>query len=157
MLQPRKLHLGCGSKILEGFVNVDILDLPGVDERRDLNLTPWPWGNQTFDEIIAKDLVEHLKITLVEFMNECWRLLVPGGTVYVKTPDAADLDLSFADPTHRWHLRKHSFANYLSRQGVDRWHYTDLPWMWIELSSDGHYVTCHAQPLKGARGEALCV
>ena len=113
-----KLHLGCGSKILPGFINVDILDLPGVNVRHDLNVRPWPWDDGSVTEIIAKDVVEHLKITLIEFMDECWRVLAPGGTVYVKTPDAGDIPLSYSDPTHRWHLTKYSFHNYLSLQGI---------------------------------------
>ena len=143
-----KLHLGCGSKILDGFVNVDILPSPGVNVQWDLNNRPWPWEDGSVIEIIAKDLVEHLEITLIKFMDECHRVLTPGGTVYIKTPDAADIDLSFTDPTHRWHLRKHSFANYLSLQGVERFHYTELPWLWLELDTDNHYITCHAQPIK---------
>ncbi len=82
-------------------------------------------------------------------MDECWRVLCPGGTVYIKTPDMRDFALSFTDPTHRWHLLTHSFHNYLSLQGIDNFHYTDRAWCWIALETDGHYIVCHAQPIKG--------
>jgi predicted SAM-dependent methyltransferase len=131
---------------MEGFTNVDILTLPEVDQHVDLNRLPWPWHDNTVEEIILKDVVEHLVPTIYQQLDECWRILRPGGTLYIKTPDAADLDLSFADGTHRWHFRKHTFANYTTIQGARKFGYTECPWSWMELSTDGHYIVAHGQP-----------
>lgn len=143
-----RLHLGCGSKILPEFVNVDILDLPGVDVQHDLNVLPWPWATATATEVIANHLIEHLSLGLLGFMDECWRVLRPGGTVYIKVPDAADPDLSWADPTHLRPYRRHSFINYLTLPGIEKFHYTERPWSLLEIKSDGKVIVCHATPVK---------
>ena len=39
-----KLNLGCGLLAEEGFLNVDILDLPTVDQVINLDVFPYPFG-----------------------------------------------------------------------------------------------------------------
>ena len=55
-----KLNLGAGKDILSGFLNHDIADLPGINSIHDLNKYPWPWEENSFDEILAMDILEHL-------------------------------------------------------------------------------------------------
>ncbi len=55
------------------------------------------------DIIVAEDLVEHLAISLIQFCEEAWRVLAPGGELFVRTPHHSG-DSSWIDPTHRWHL-----------------------------------------------------
>ncbi len=57
---PTKLNLGCGKVSKEGYWNVDIKKLDGVDEAVDLFTFPWPWPDNTFDEVYASHLVEHI-------------------------------------------------------------------------------------------------
>lgn len=142
-----RLHLGCGNVILPGFINVDILGLPGVNVRHDLNVMPWPWKNGTVCEIIANHVVEHLPCGLVKFMDEAWRLLMPGGTLYIEVPDAADPDLAWCDPTHVRPYRTHSFVNYFTLPGILNWHETDRAWSILHCSSDGHVVKFHGMPV----------
>ena len=42
MSKPIKLHLGCGTDIRAGWVNLDCAKLPGVDIVHDLNVLPLP-------------------------------------------------------------------------------------------------------------------
>jgi predicted SAM-dependent methyltransferase len=56
-----KLNIGCGKKILEGYVNLDKIKLPGVDVVQDLNKYPWEFQDNTFDEIYADNVMEHLE------------------------------------------------------------------------------------------------
>lgn len=142
-----RLHLGCGNKIVPGFINVDKLHLPGVDVQWDLNNLPWPWEDASVCEIIANHVVEHLSCGLVAFMDEAWRLLMPGGTLYIEVPDGADPDLAWCDPTHIRPYRPHSFKNYFTLPGILNWHETDKAWSILYCDSDGHVVKFHGMPV----------
>ena len=41
-----KIDLGCGSNKKEGYVGVDILDVPGVDYVTDLSKDPLPFDDR---------------------------------------------------------------------------------------------------------------
>jgi len=96
------LNLGAGNRIIEGAINHDLQRYrPEIDVAWDLNELPWPWEDESFDKILAIAVLEHLRLNLVESMNECWRLLRPGGVLYAKLPHW-QADGSYIDPTHYW-------------------------------------------------------
>src|SRR5271157_1162649 len=82
-----KLNLGCGHIPLEGYVNVDRRELPGVDVVADVGDLPFPEGG--VQEIYSAHLLEHfpqemLRRGLLPF----WRtLLMPGGAFRAVVPD----------------------------------------------------------------------
>jgi len=126
----KKLILGAGKHFekLPDHVYCDIMPFPGIDVVHDLNLTPWPFNDNEFGLVAAIQLVEHLQ-SLVSFMNEAHRVLCKGGELYLETPTAGvDIDLTHADPTHVRCYRPHTFLNYFTLQGVERWGYTDRAW-----------------------------
>ena len=47
-----KLNLGCGSKILDGYKNIDKFDYYKPDIVHDLELTPYPFEKNSVDEIL---------------------------------------------------------------------------------------------------------
>lgn len=59
-----RLNLGCGLQlrpVSEGWINVDRLDLPGVNTRLNLFKYPWPvFETDSVDEVYASHLVEHI-------------------------------------------------------------------------------------------------
>ena len=55
-----KLNLGSGNEIKDGFINVDFKQNKGVDIVHDLNKHPWPFENDTFKEVFAENVIEHL-------------------------------------------------------------------------------------------------
>ncbi len=127
---------------------VDIKPFPGVDVVTDLNITPWPWVDDACEEIAAIHLVEHLK-DLISFMNECHRVLKPGGSLYIETPCAGmDADLEFADPTHIRCYRKHTFINYFTIAGIQKFGYTDKAWCIMHLEVKDGIIIFHGQPIK---------
>lgn len=96
------LNLGAGNNLIEGAVNHDqVKHRPEIDAVWDLNDLPWPWESESFVLVVAKAVLEHLRINLFQSMDECWRILRPGGTVYLKIPYWQH-DSSFADPSHYW-------------------------------------------------------
>ncbi|MFH1903658.1 MAG: methyltransferase domain-containing protein, partial [Candidatus Omnitrophota bacterium] len=56
----QKINLGCGKKIRKGYLNLDFVKAEGVDVVHDLNQYPWPFQDDTFDEIYASHLLEHI-------------------------------------------------------------------------------------------------
>jgi len=97
----RVLQLGCGVRPIEGAVNHDReRHHDYVDVAHDLDILPWPWADESFDRIIALDVMEHLKLDVQQWLDECWRVLVPDGVLVLRLP-AWDHECSHRDPTHR--------------------------------------------------------
>lgn len=114
------LNLGCGNHIIKGFVNVDRVAAPFVDQVHDLD-TPWPWADQSADRIEAKDVFEHVADPLL-FMTEAWRVLCPGGTLFIRTPHWQHRD-AYTDPTHRRFPTEHTFDFWIVGTPLFKLHY----------------------------------
>ena len=83
-----KLDLGCGPKKKTGFIGVDRLAMPGVDTIVDLRVTPWPWPDNSIDQVHCAHFVEHLTgEERIAFFNELDRVMKPGATAKIITPD----------------------------------------------------------------------
>ena len=91
------LNIGCGRDIRAGAVNVDSIELPGVDVVTALGLGPLPFDDDSFDLVICKDLLEHTD--LVSSMRELHRVLKPNGRLVISTVHFTSRD-SWLDPTH---------------------------------------------------------
>ena len=94
-----KLNLGAGNDIRPGYVNHDITRLNGIDKVHNLNRYPWPWKANTFEEIIANDVLEHLD-DFMPAMEEIFRILKPGGIARIRVPYWNSVTCH-ADPTHK--------------------------------------------------------
>jgi predicted SAM-dependent methyltransferase len=91
-----RLNLGCGKDIKDGWVNVDIYG-EGVF-RHDLNQRPWPWANDSVDEIAMHHVLEHLPDT-IGVMKELYRVCRDGAIVHIAVPHPFHEDF-VSDPTH---------------------------------------------------------
>ena len=98
MTEIARLHLGCGNDPKQGWINHDLLALPGVDVVHDLNDRPWPWADNEFDEVWAKDVLEHLPDT-IQTMEELYRITKPGASAYIAVPYWNSWE-AITDPTH---------------------------------------------------------
>jgi predicted SAM-dependent methyltransferase len=106
-----RLHLGCGRKILPGYVNVDVVEAPGVDVVCDLNLGI-PFPDDSFVEVLAVDFIEHIRPdAVIQLMNDIHRVLKPGGVFRVHVPQAPGITAS-QDPTHVSFWNAESFTYY---------------------------------------------
>ena len=84
-----RLHLGCGPKILPGWLNVDRVAL-GPEVRTDITPTALPFADATVDEILAEHLFEHFTFAEEQLAwTEVARALRKGGTFTIEVPDFA--------------------------------------------------------------------
>lgn len=88
-MEPTLLHLGCGKRLLPGFINVDAE--PGADMQLDLT-QPLPWADGTIDGIYSEHFIEHLSQAQgIALLLQCRRVLKPGGVIRIATPDMAEM------------------------------------------------------------------
>lgn len=130
------LNLGAGNRILEGdkVINHDVTKhREEINSVWDLNITPWPYQDNSFDRIEFISVIEHLKITPIEALNECWRILKSGGELSIKYP-LYTAETIHDDPTHRWFLSKLSLDYVIpgTRYGEDYSFYTPCKWKLLE-------------------------
>ena len=106
----KKLNLGCGKDILEDYINLDSISLEGVDVVHDLNKFPYPFEDDTFDEVLAKSVLEHLG-NLGRVLEELQRISKLGAMIIIWVPHFASLG-AFVDPTHKGFFTYYSFDYY---------------------------------------------
>lgn len=107
----KRLNLGCGLNKFNGYLNVDSSELVKPDQVVDLNVTPWPWKDNEFGHIVAKDVLEHLGDTSDDYMKiikEMYRVSDNGAVWEVQVPHWR-CDVSLDDPTHKRLLTLGSF------------------------------------------------
>ncbi|HXY94149.1 MAG TPA: methyltransferase domain-containing protein [Acidimicrobiia bacterium] len=96
----RKLQLGSGPKLLEGWLNTDCSLVFPANFFLDVTKR-FPFPDATFDYVFTEHLIEHLDYSQGRAMlRECFRVLVPGGRIRVSCPDlSVILDLHRAEKT----------------------------------------------------------
>lgn len=79
-----KLNVGCGHKILDGWVNIDINDGPGVDVVADVcGDLRMPYRSAT--EVLIDNVLEHVPDPYMALRN-LWQVLEVGGLLVVRVP-----------------------------------------------------------------------
>ncbi|HZZ94554.1 MAG TPA: methyltransferase domain-containing protein [Usitatibacter sp.] len=95
---PLRLNLGCGDKILPGYVNVDAVESRAgqrpdvVCDLHDLS----PFADASADEVLAVHVVEHFwRWEVVDVLREWVRVLKPGGRMVLECPNLASASAAF--------------------------------------------------------------
>ena len=109
-MKEKKLNIGCGKDIRRGFVNVDYLKSKGVDVVCNLNNYPYPFQNNQFDEILAKDILEHLEKP-DKCMRELWRISRNGCKIKIIVPHYSSVN-AWGDMTHVKPFSQHSMDHF---------------------------------------------
>lgn len=91
-----KLDLGCGEVCYVGkdkkgkdekFTGVDIVKLKGVDIVHDLTKFPYPFEDESVEEIFCSHFIGYLDgFERAKFMEECYRILVKNGKMKLIFP-----------------------------------------------------------------------
>lgn len=107
-----KLDLACGQRKQEGFTGVDISTGSQADVLCDLTVAPWPFDDASAEEAFCSHFVEHLTgRQRILFMDELWRVLIPGGKATVLSPYYTSMR-AWQDPTHERPVSESDFLYY---------------------------------------------
>jgi predicted SAM-dependent methyltransferase len=82
-----KLHLGCGTSLLDGWINTDLVAIPPHVHQLDVTKS-FPFDNETVGYIYSEHMIEHLDYSSATFMIEqCFRVMKNFGKIRIATPD----------------------------------------------------------------------
>lgn len=81
-----KLHLGCGTNLKEGYLNIDqYLSAPSITN---IDIFKLPIEDNLVDEIFSEHMLEHLsKYEVPEALKEWARALKPDGKLIMNLPN----------------------------------------------------------------------
>lgn len=68
-----KANFGCSNHRLDGSIGVDRLGTKAVDVICDMNLFPYPFRGNSFEEVLLSNILEHLPDT-ISAMQEIYRI-----------------------------------------------------------------------------------
>jgi len=114
-MKPVKLNVGCASRILPDYINIDLDSLEEIRKRYPNISVPesgefmvgdvlsLDFDDSSVDEVRADALVEHLSfLEEPKFFNEVKRVLKSGGILRFSVPDFEDAVKKWLDAKDDW-------------------------------------------------------
>ena len=81
----RRVNVGCGKDVRQGWWNLDYIYFPGVDEMRDATR---PWRHRNLDFVFSEHFIEHLSLfQAIDFLTHAGNALRKGGVIRLSTPN----------------------------------------------------------------------
>jgi hypothetical protein len=106
---PIRLDIGAGVHPMKGWTAMDRVAMPGIHIVHDFLDFPWPFEDGSVSEARAEHVIEHIphlclccrkrQDPFFAFFDEVWRVLRPGGKLYLISPHS-DSRRAWGDPTH---------------------------------------------------------
>jgi len=118
------LDLGCGLRKRPGSVGIDVNPRSEADVIHDLNVFPYPFPDNSFDEIICDNIIEHLDDVL-RVMAELHRISKQDGKVTIMVPFYPHRNAN-TDPTHKHFFGVHSFDYLVEGTNNSKFQYSDV-------------------------------
>jgi SAM-dependent methyltransferase len=143
------LDLGCGT-LKKARLGIDRHWAPGVDLIMDLEHLTWipapatygeeamfatqrsmhtcqstagmlPFPDESIESIISHHCMEHISGSFLHLMDECWRVLKPGGLVRIIVP-LFPSTAAVEDPDHKRYFMENTFATFEGAADGSHWH-----------------------------------
>lgn len=111
---PIKLHLGAGEKRLDGYYNVDFVDLPGIDIIADLNKPFDLIPANSVNEIYSRHTLEHVE-NFFGLIGEIHRVCQEGAKITIIVPHFSN-PYYYSDPTHVRTFGLYTFNYFIDYQ-----------------------------------------
>ena len=143
----RLLDAGCGrGDFTRAFADRGVV-VQGLDAARsesrllegvsvsyaDFSSEPFPLTSNAYDVVFSKSVLEHLPDPDY-YLEECMRVLKPGGRLILLTPDwPTQHDIFYDDPTHERPYTRVAICNILKLSGFDNvhaHHFYQVPALW---------------------------
>jgi predicted SAM-dependent methyltransferase len=108
-----RLNLGAGDYRLAEYLNIDAV--PGHAVDLVLTVPPLPWPDESVEAIYMGHVLEHFaRDRGRELLDECFRVLAPGGTIGVVVPDFREVARRYVNAEHapfEWFDGSHDLAD----------------------------------------------
>ncbi len=130
-----KLHLGCGKKHLNGYINCDISKDVNPDKIVDLE-KPLPFKDNSVDEIIIYHTLEHIH-NFIPLMEEMHRICKNNALIKIEVPYFRSY-WAYSDPTHCRFFGVHTFEYFSTENGLNYYSKARFSIESIKLISEIH-------------------
>lgn len=132
----RDRRMSVGRDTWDNLVTMDYDPNCGADVVHDLEITPWPFADNEFDEVHAYCVLEHLgrqgdARSFFRHFAEIYRILKPGGLLCGYSP-SLDSRWLWGDPSHTRVISQESltFLSQAAYAQVGSTAMTDFRWLW---------------------------
>jgi len=113
-MKKTKLNIGCGRDIRADFINCDCVFSDRVDKVFDLNIYPYPFKDNQFEEIACYSVLEHLE-SPERVIEEMWRISRPNAKVIIVVPHFSCWQ-AWGDLTHRRPFNSTSLFSFSNKK-----------------------------------------
>lgn len=143
------LDLGCGT-LKKARLGIDRHWAPGVDLLMDMDSLTWvpapsdypeeahavayrsmetcknmsghlPFPDESIESIVSHHMLEHIGDGFLHLMDECWRVIKPGGVLRAITPLFPSTS-AVEDPDHKRYFMERSFHTFEGAADGTHWH-----------------------------------
>lgn len=131
----KRLLLGCGPNSRDGWINLDIARLDGVDVVADLNHcgeVKLPFSDSSITEIYAHHLLEHID-NILPLLQELHRIAKPGALAVLSVPYGSS-DAAYENPGHvrQFFLKSFEYFSQLAYWRAD--HHYQGDWQAVKIT-----------------------
>ena len=112
----KKLNLGCGKYYRPDYINLDFNKNLKADIYHDINKFPYPFEDNTFDEIYCHHVLERVD-DMLKAMEELWRISKPNAKINIIGPYSGSFEVH-VDIIHKRGFNTQSFRRCFKKDDV---------------------------------------